>query len=44
MQISQLAYDDYIGRLGIGRINKGKINVGETVAMAKMMGRRNRLE
>ena len=38
MQISQLAYDDYIGRLGIGRINKGKINVGETVAMAKNDG------
>ncbi len=38
MQISQLAYDDYIGRLGIGRINKGKINVGETVAIAKNDG------
>ena len=35
LQISQLAYDDYIGRLGIGRINKGKISVGETVAIAK---------
>ena len=38
MQISQLAYDDYIGRLGIGRINKGKISVGETVAIAKNDG------
>ena len=38
MQISQLAYDDYIGRLGIGRINKGKISVGETVAIVKNDG------
>ena len=38
LQISQLAYDDYIGRLGIGRINKGKISVGETVAIAKNDG------
>ena len=38
MQISQLAYDDYIGRLGIGRINKGKISAGETVAIAKNDG------
>ena len=38
MQISQLDYDDYIGRLGIGRINKGKIKVGETVALAKNNG------
>ena len=39
MQISQLAYDDYIGRLGIGRINKGKIKVGENVAIAKNDGK-----
>ncbi|MBE6139944.1 MAG: translational GTPase TypA [Firmicutes bacterium] len=38
LQISQLAYDDYIGRLGIGRINKGKIKVGETVSLAKNDG------
>ncbi len=38
MQISQLDYDDYIGRLGIGRINKGKIEVGKTVALAKNNG------
>lgn len=34
LQISQLDYDDYIGRLGIGRINKGKITAGETVSLA----------
>ena len=37
-QISSLDYDDYIGRLGIGRINKGKIKVGETVAIYKNDG------
>ena len=34
MQVSQLDYDDYIGRLGIGRINKGKIKSGEVVSLA----------
>lgn len=38
MQISQLDYDDYIGRLGIGRINKGKIKVGQTLSLAKNNG------
>ena len=33
LQISSLAYDDYIGRLGIGRISKGKIKAGETVTI-----------
>lgn len=37
-QISSLDYDDYIGRLGIGRINKGKIKVGETIAISKNDG------
>lgn len=34
LQISALAYDDYIGRLGIGRVTKGKIREGQTVAVA----------
>lgn len=38
LQISSLDYDDYIGRLGIGRINKGKISVGQTVSIAKNNG------
>ncbi len=37
-QISSLDYDDYIGRLGIGRINKGKISVGQTVTISKNDG------
>lgn len=39
LQISQLDYDDFIGRLGIGRINKGKIKAGETVTIAKNDGK-----
>ena len=39
LQVCQLAYDDYIGRLGIGRINKGKINSGETVSLATNDGK-----
>lgn len=35
LQISALGYDDYIGRLGIGRITKGVIKAGSTVAAAK---------
>ncbi|MFV0379436.1 MAG: translational GTPase TypA [Anaerorhabdus sp.] len=31
MQISALAYDDYIGRLGIGRVYSGTINEATTV-------------
>jgi len=37
-QVSTLAYDDYIGRLGIGRITAGKIKAGQTVAVAKPDG------
>ncbi|MGN0735159.1 MAG: translational GTPase TypA [Anaerovoracaceae bacterium] len=37
-QVSTLAYDDYIGRLGIGRITKGKIREGQTVTVAKADG------
>ena len=35
LQISTLAYDDYIGRLGIGRITQGIIREGQTLAVAK---------
>ena len=37
-QVSTLAYDDYIGRLGIGRVTKGVIKEGQTVAVAKENG------
>jgi len=33
LQVSALDYDEYIGRLGIGRVNKGKIKNGELVTL-----------
>ena len=38
MQISALAYDDYIGRLGIGRVYKGTIKEGQQIAVCKRDG------
>ncbi|CAH2214481.1 translational GTPase TypA [Tepidibacter aestuarii] len=38
MQVSALGYDDYIGRLGIGRIYKGTLKEGQTVAISKRDG------
>ena len=38
MQISNLAYDDYIGRLGIGRVYKGTIRQGEQIMLCKRDG------
>ncbi len=37
-QVSTLAYDDYVGRLGIGRVYKGVLKEGQTVAVAKADG------
>ena len=34
LQISALAYDDYIGRLGIGRINRGTLKEASQVTVA----------
>lgn len=38
MQVSSLGYDDYIGRLGIGRVIKGVIKKGEMVAVSRKDG------
>ena len=38
LQVSSLAYDEYIGRLGIGRVTKGKIKSGELVTLCKNNG------
>lgn len=38
LQVSTLAYDDYIGRLGIGRITAGVLSEGQTVSVAKHDG------
>lgn len=38
MQVSTLAYDDYIGRLGIGRVTRGMIREGQSVAVTREGG------
>ena len=38
LQISALAYDDYIGRLGIGRVTKGKIKEASVVSICREGG------
>lgn len=38
MQVSALAYDDYIGRLGIGRITRGVMREASEVAVCKRGG------
>ncbi len=39
MQVSALAYDDYIGRLGIGRVYQGEIKEGSTVTLCNENGK-----
>lgn len=41
LQISNLDYDNFLGRLGMGRINKGKIKTGETVSVVKNDGQQS---
>ncbi len=38
MQVSALAYDDYIGRLGIGRIKRGVLRKGDTLVRTNQDG------
>ncbi|MDN6160278.1 MAG: translational GTPase TypA, partial [Staphylococcus equorum] len=37
-QVSLLDYNDYVGRIGIGRIFRGEINVGDHVSLIKLDG------
>ena len=37
-QVSLLDYNDYVGRIGIGRVFRGQINVGDNVALNKLDG------
>ena len=39
MQVSALAYDDYIGRLGIGRVYQGEIKEGTSVTVCNENGK-----
>ena len=38
LQVSSLAYDDYLGRLGVGRITKGILKSGSMVTIVKNNG------
>ncbi len=38
LQITTLDYDDYVGRVGIGRINNGTIKPGQLVSLCKQDG------
>ncbi len=38
LQVSSLAYDDYLGRMGIGRITRGTIYSGKTYKLTKRDG------
>lgn len=37
-QVSLLDYNDYVGRIGIGRVFRGKIKVGDNVTLTKLDG------
>src|SRR5699024_10668008 len=38
MQMTLLDYNDYVGRIGIGRVSRGKIHVGQQVVLLKKDG------
>jgi GTP-binding protein len=38
MQVSSLQYDDYLGRMGVGRVTKGVLKANETVKVCKRDG------
>mgnify|MGYP004442537183 FL=1 len=42
LQVSSLAYDDYIGRLGIGRVTRGRIKAAQQVVVTKEDGSEER--
>lgn len=35
-QVALLDYNDYIGRIGIGRVSRGKIRIGQQVSLVKL--------
>lgn len=38
LQVTLLDYNDYVGRIGIGRVSRGKIKVGDRVVVLKQDG------
>ncbi len=41
MLISAIDYNDYLGRIGIGRINSGKIKVGDSIVLISREGEKS---
>lgn len=41
IRFSSLDYDDYIGRIGIGRVERGKVKHGQQVVLCHMDGSKN---
>lgn len=39
LQITNLAYDDYIGRIGVGRVTRGTVKNGSSVSVCKRDGK-----
>ena len=37
-QVALLDYNDYVGRIGVGRVFRGKMHVGQQVALMKLDG------
>ncbi len=37
-QVAMLDYNDYVGRIGIGRVSRGSIKIGDQVAVLKLDG------
>lgn len=37
-QVTMLDYNDYVGRIGVGRVFRGRIEVGQSVALMKLDG------
>ena len=41
---TNIEYDDYIGRIGVGRVIRGSVNVGQTVALCHKDGTSSRVK
>ena len=37
-QVALLDYNDYVGRIGVGRVFRGKMRVGDNVSLIKLDG------
>ena len=44
MLVSNIDYDDYIGRIAIGRVERGKVKLGMPVAICKKEIKQKHLE